>query len=396
MRLQCNLPAHLTYCLNIHPGESLDQVLAAIQGPAREIRKAIAPNRPFGLGLRLSDLVSRELQQSERFETFKGVLQQENFYIFTINGFPFGTFHDKPVKTDVYRPDWREMERYEYTLRLARLMSAFDLPDGFGSISTVPGSYKRWINNEGDIDLMVEKFVMLAAALHNLHLESGSAICVALEPEPDCFLETSADCVDFFKEKMFRTCAKRLAEKIKISAEKAEEIVRTHIGICLDTCHMALQYEDPLESLDRIVSAGISVAKIQISAALKTRLNADSRAALMAFNDPVYLHQVIERNAHGIFARGDLSDALKENQLSENCEWRIHFHVPLFWSGTDLIESTASGINSAFLQRAVLLGIKHFEIETYTFNVLPNLMRTDGVAHCVANEFNWVLTKEFI
>jgi len=44
--------------------------------------------------------------------------------------------------------------------------------------------------------------------------------------------------------------------------------MRCHLGVCLDTCHSALQFEDPLESLRAYRDEGIRISKIQLSAAL--------------------------------------------------------------------------------------------------------------------------------
>jgi hypothetical protein len=141
MKLRDNPPLHLTYCLNIHPGETWEANFAAIRQNATKVRDAVAGRgEPFGLGLRLGNVAARSLMEKTALESFRGFLAEQNMYVFTINGFPYGAFHGKPVKEAVYRPDWRTRERRDYTIVLADILAAL-LPEGVpGSISTVPCS----------------------------------------------------------------------------------------------------------------------------------------------------------------------------------------------------------------------------------------------------------------
>jgi sugar phosphate isomerase/epimerase len=371
MKLRDNSPLHLTYCLNIHSGETWEENLAAIRNHAAKVRDATANGKPFGLGLRLSNTAARTLSELSKLQHFKQFLRDQNMYVFTINGFPYGTFHGKPVKETVYQPDWRTPERRDYTILLSDILAEL-LPDGVpGSISTVPGSYKARIKGEADIKLMVKNLRHCADHLAEIEKRAGKHITLALEPEPDCFLETTDDVLDFFKH----------------------HISFSHLGICSDTCHLAMQFEDLQTSLTKLQKAGISVPKVQLSAALATRITESSLRELEPFCDRVYLHQIRVRNDRGEVTRyKDLSpDVLNELRSSDGSELRAHLHVPLYFTGAGSLKSTASDLTKSFFDAVLVSGIPHIEIETYTFDVLPPSLRSLSVTESIVKEYDWVL-----
>ena len=104
-------PLHLTYCLNIHAGQTWAENLAAIRQHALRVRDAVPHRGAFGLGLRLSAAAAEELAAPTALADFRTLMADEGLYAFTINGFPYGRFHGTAVKADVYRPDWRTAER---------------------------------------------------------------------------------------------------------------------------------------------------------------------------------------------------------------------------------------------------------------------------------------------
>jgi sugar phosphate isomerase/epimerase len=389
MQLRAVPPAHLTYCLNVHAGESLAQVMAAIRAHVPPIREAVCRDRPFGLGLRLANQAAHDLLVAPALQSFRDLLAQHNLYAFTINGFPYGEFHDAVVKERVYQPDWRTPARGDYTLRLARILAAL-LPESItGSISTVPGSYKAWLRTAGDVAAMTDNLADTAAGLDAIRRETGREIHLGLEPEPDCFLETTSECVAFFKQHLLISGRDRLARTLGVGPETAESILRRHIGICFDTCHLALQYEDLVTSMDALAHAGIRISKIQLSAAIRASWGPGVAEQLRPFCDPVYLHQVKAPGPTGPISRGDLVDALALPTGAHE-EWRIHCHVPLYWTGSGALQTTADQLTPAFFRRAFALGIEHFEIETYTFDVLPPALRARGVDGSIMDEFRWV------
>lgn len=393
MQLRSSPPLHLTYCLNAHAGETWEAVFEAIRTHALKVRARVAPDRPFGLGLRLSSQAALALEQEEALLEFLDFLRQNNLYVFTINGFPYGTFHNAPVKTSVYTPDWLARERLDYTARLARILARL-LPDGVdGSISTLPLSYKSWIVPESHAPILARQLADLALVLHDIRLRTGREIHVGLEPEPDCFLGTPEECVDFFQDTLWTQGAAHAGQRGRCSSAQALEILRRHIGICLDTCHMAVEFLAPADALRQIAAAGIRLSKLQISAALETRGTTEALARLRDFSDPVYLHQTRIRDARGIRRYPDLGIALASEEPDSLALWRTHFHVPLDRRDVADLRTTAPLLDEAFWRLALESRVPHWEIETYTYTVLPPDLFPTGADESIVREFAWVLER---
>ena len=364
MLVQQDPPLHLTYCMNVHPGESLPEVIAAVTSFADEVRVRVSPDRPFGLGLRLGpDAV--DALQGEALASFKSLLADRNMYAFTLNGFPYGRFHGTRVKENVYAPDWRSPERLSYTKKLADVLAAL-LPEGMtGSISTVPVSFRPWIPTIGSLEPAVFQLLELSAYLDRLEEETGRDIRLALEPEPACYLETTQEFIQFFNEHLLKS-------------RDNEVTVRKRIGICVDTCHAAVQFEHLESSWDLLVAEGIAIPKVQLSAAL--RCDAQNATALEPFAEGVYLHQTRQQQADGTIRSWlDLPGMLQQPPGVEG-ELRVHFHVPLYWKGDRVLRSTAGLMTPAFFERLRLGHAPHLEIETYTFDVLPQEIAARGAA----------------
>jgi sugar phosphate isomerase/epimerase len=376
MKLRSLPPVDLTYCLNIHPGETADDLERAIAGPACTVRDRVGRGRPFGLGLRVSRQAATELLQPGRLERIRALLGERDLYAFTINGFPFGSFHAQRVKEKVYAPDWTSAERRDYTNDLATILAAL-LPEGMeGSISTVPVSFKPWVQGEGGARVAAANLLECAGHLRRVEEETGRHIHLGLEPEPACYLETTSECIGFFDRHL------------------REGAARTHLGVCFDTCHVAVEHEDPCEAWDRYVAAEILISKVQISAALACRAEEASIRALQPFCEPVYFHQTLLRPPEGaIAAWTDLPDALADPRARAGGELRVHFHVPLFWEGAGALRSTSATLTRPFFERLASGACPHLEIETYTFDVLPPALRGVGVAESIAREYEWVLPR---
>ncbi len=394
MRVQDKPPLHLTYCLNIHRGETWTENFAAIRDLATAVRNFVAPDLNFGLGLRLSATAAAELSNPHRLGDFKAFLAEMGLYVFTINGFPFGRFHDGPVKEKVYAPDWRTDERRSYTLQLADILAELLPADVSGSISTVPVSFKNWITSAEDRELAVLRLIDAVAFIERISQRKRRDIHLGLEPEPACFIETTAECIEFMKF-VWHTGAPALAARLGTTTAHAEDVLRRRLGVCFDTCHVALQFEDLAEAWDKYAAAGIRISKVQISAALACEAAPEHLAALSAFVEETYLHQTIARRGDGSLQRWtDLPAALEELPRSGDvAEVRCHFHVPLFWDGGDALGSTRDQISSAFVKRLRAGGCEHLEIETYTFDVLPAPLRAHGAVESIAREYAWTLDR---
>lgn len=397
---------HLTYCTNIHPGESWAEVRANLGRHVVAVRDRLRPAGDFGIGLRLSARAAKELSEPAQLTELRDFLRRERMYVFTVNGFPHGSFHGTRVKEDVYLPDWRSPERLRYTNQLADLLAEL-LPQAApgalpgepaldGSVSTVPGAYKPALGGEHDIALIVEHLLRHVAHLVDLRARSGRLIALALEPEPCCMLETLAEVVAFFKEYLHgRAAVARVMALTGLGQAAAEHALREHLGVCLDLCHAAVEFEDAAQGIRLLAEAGIRVTKMQISAGLRLpTLDAEAITALRRFVDPVYLHQVVQRGPAGPRRFTDLPEALAAlPAATAGLEWRVHFHVPIFLDQLAPFASTQTFIREALaIQRQAPVSA-HLEVETYTWDVLPEALRCGSVDEAVARELAWVKTE---
>jgi sugar phosphate isomerase/epimerase len=396
MRLDRRGLGHLTYCTNIHPGETWAEVRASLERHLPAIKQKVAPDRSFGVGLRLSALGAEALRAPAAMDELKGLLAEHDLYVFTINGFPYGPFHGRPVKEQVYQPDWQHEERVVYSDLLADLLLDLlpDQPDLEGSISTVPGTFKPLAEAPGAIERIADNLIRHAAHLIRLREASGRTIALAIEPEPCCLLETIEETVEFFQRHLLGgSGVRRLAELTGLATGKAEAALRRHVGVCYDVCHAAVEFEDPKGSLEHLAAAGIRIPKLQLSAALRVpRVDAATDGHLRPFDEPVYLHQAVERRGEQLIRHLDLPQALAslDGSVKDAAEWRVHFHVPIFLAEFEHFSTTQDFLCEILeLHRAEPISA-HLEAETYSFDVLPERYRQVDVASAIARELAWV------
>lgn len=400
MQLPTATPAHLTYCTNIHPGESWPEVFTNLHTHTVKLKQRLCPDRPFGVGLRLANAASLELTQ-ERLQAFQSWLQQQGLYVFTLNGFPYGGFHQQVVKDKVYAPDWTRVERLHYTLRLAEILAVL-LPEGMdGGISTLPLSYKPWHTKASKSALdqvfirSTQQIVQVVARMAQIFQETGKLLHLDIEPEPDGLVENTREMIAFFRRWLIPMGTGLLAEA---GFSQPEDLLRRHVQVCYDACHFAVEYIDPAEAIAQFHQADVRIGKLQLSAAIKTPLpditNHEERTELLAhltpFAESTYLHQVIARGDDGQLVRyRDLRDALPYVNSTTAREWRIHFHVPIFLSAYQAIASTQDHL-AKILSLLPQTGCRHLEIETYTWDVLPETLALD-VLGSIEREYRWVL-----
>jgi len=382
---------HLTYCTNVHAGESWEEVRALFGREIGAVKRRVSPHGAFGVGLRLGARAARELGEPARLAEARAALAEHGLYVFTLNGFPYGSFHGTRIKEAVYRPDWTEEARVQYTLTLAHVLAAL-LPEGVtGSISTVPVCFRQRPLDAGDLLLAADHLARVVAALVGLERERGVRIALALEPEPACLLETSREAIPFLEEQVFRgEVAERFASLARVERSRAESTLRRHLGVCLDACHASVEFEPPVEALAALRRAGISVPKIQVSAGLIAPATPEALDALAAFADDVYLHQVVARRAPGgeLVRFVDLPEALAAAPtLGADTELRVHFHVPVFEERLSPFTSTRCELEELLLRGE--LGSTHLEVETYTFGLLPPQHRRLSLDEAVARELAW-------
>lgn len=376
---------HLAYCTNIHRGESWSQTFQTLKDYTLRVKHVISPNDPYAIGLRLGFNAAEELSQKENLLHFQKWLEENQCYVFTINGFPYGTFHGARVKEDVYRPDWTTRERVDYTKSLFRLLHELTPSDCSASVSTVPCSYKEFITDSSQVQTMRDNIWEVADFIADLSEQSGRDFHLGLEPEPLCYLETSQEAVDFISS--LKDCRKDYSA------------IEKHIGVNYDTCHLAIEFEEPKQVIKNFVDNNIRISKIHLSSALKVFPTTENLTQLRHFDDPVYFHQVISKNHQtGEIKRiKDLDIALDEaetNPPAPDEEWRIHFHIPLHSPTNDLFESTSNhiqGLLDTLVSQPNLCD--HFEMETYTWEVLPDEIKTRDVVDQLIHEYQWTLDE---
>jgi hypothetical protein len=398
MRLP-NLPGevHLTYCTNIHAGESWAEVRASLETHVPPIKAQVSPGAPFGLGLRLSAVAAEALSDPAAAEEFREFLSRNDAYVFTINAFPFGTFHGRPVKEHVYQPDWFTSERVAYTNQAAAVLAGL-LPEGMvGSVSTVPGTFKAWVASRPDAaSLIAGALAQHAATLVELNRTTGREIVLAIEPEPCCLLETVEETVAFFSDHLFSDMTTDLLAKgAGLSRASARVALRRHVGVCYDICHGGVEFEEPAAVFAAFERAGIRVAKLQLSSALRIpELNDATEQSLRAFDDGVYLHQIVESHNGVLTRHADLDPALATLRDGRaGGEWRVHCHVPIFLERAGGFHSTQATLKAALACAKAQFVAPHLEVETYTWDVLPPELRRGSRADAIARELAWVLQE---
>lgn len=367
--------APLTYCSNIHPGESWAHVMENLNGHLLDVKAHLSESgaiqSPFPLGLRIAGQAATEVDEGAIRE-FRDWCRAHDCYLLTINGFPYGAFHDQRVKEKVYLPDWREAERVAYTQRLGEIATQLQPDAQEISISTVPVAFKRGFA-ERDWPAVFDHLRQVLGHFANLYQSTGVKVVLALEPEPGCVLETMDEVVDFFA---------RLRPQLSLQEN-------AHLGLCFDCCHQAVEFEDPAACLQRLAEAEIPIAKVQVSSALRAESPGEIER-LLKFAEPVYLHQSIAREVSGGALEHfpdlpEFSAALDRGLEVSEC--RTHFHVPIFQEHLGDC-GTTQGFLREFLP--LLDPAVPLEVETYSFGVLPEHLRTDSVGESISRELRWV------
>jgi hypothetical protein len=394
---------HLTYCTNIHAGKNWSEDFDNLQQNFPAVKQNVSPDQPLGLGLRLSNDASIQLSNPHNLLELKQWLQQNDAYVFTMNGFPYGDFHRAIVKENVHTPDWTTQERKNYTIRLFHILKSL-LPEGIdGGISTSPLSYRHWFKTSSEFEAAKQtatlNIIEVVKILIEISKESNQLLHLDIEPEPDGILETGREFIDWFENDLLVLGIPLIADQFSCSENEAEMLLKKHVCLCYDICHFAIGYENHGIVLTELEQKGIRVGKIQISAALKANLiGTDEEKALIktnfaTFNEPTYLHQVVALKKDGSLIRyADLPPALEADNDEDVLQWRSHFHVPISIQQIGLLQSTQEDIVKVLQLQKAKPFTNHLEVETYTWEVLPEQIKLP-IAQSISNELNWVINS---
>jgi len=355
----------LSYCTNVHPGVTIDEVIQGLHQYASEIQRAI--RRPLAAGLWLSQPVISELLANEtHIARLRESLANSQLTTYTLNAFPYGDFHSERVKENVYLPDWTEPKRLQYTLECAHILAQL-LPEGVeGSLSTVPLGFKSLSSKPDFQDSCIRQIIQFAKAMDQLHDDTGQVIRLAIEPEPLCVLETTPETIQFFAA---------LREAADTTGDRAA--VDRHIGVCFDVCHQSVEFEDVAASIRELSDADIRINKVHITCAIEVRQpRPESLTALARFVEPRYLHQTFARSSGGKVVHVlDLEKSLCERPpvgFQDAETWRVHFHVPVDAESLGPLFTTRDDLRKALVQIQLLNYAPHLEVETYTWGILPS------------------------
>jgi sugar phosphate isomerase/epimerase len=374
----------LTYCGNVHPAPDLGAVIAALREHASPVAAAArAAGREFGIGawwpMDLAATLAADRRERDRLAV---ELWDLDLPLWTLNAFPFAGFHDQAVKTAVYRPDWGTEERLHYTRTCAEVAASLVPKGTVLPISTLPLGHRRPGDEPADLRLMARNLARCASAFAAIEDATGVCCVLALEPEPDCLLETCAGTAAFLEKWLFEEGAWTTVPA---------DVLRRHLGICVDLCHLAVVGEEPLGAIADLRARGINLPKVQVSACLEAR-GADGLDRLLAFDEPRYLHQTVADGGPRALDLGEV--ASRKSEFQQHARVRSHYHVPVFWDDPGSLGSTRSEAGRA------LRGLAHsgqplplLEVETYTWNVLGDFAGVAPLSERIVRELDWVATS---
>ena len=378
----------LTYCTNVHPARDVPEIHRNLKGPVLRVARALGGKEAFPLGLHLpepcitaysdfDDALLRELRE---------ILDEGGMWIASLNVFPQMDFQSERIKARVYLPDWADIDRYNYTIEAGYLLAGL-LPEHIpvGTISTLPLGWDHGPQGRVNRKMATAYLAQVARVFGILEAETGKRIILCIEPEPLCHLGTTSDLIRWFEDDLLP-----IAHEVGIE----EALVRRYIGACFDVCHSAVMFEDPARAMGDLERSGITIGKMQLSCALGLVNRNDQGAGyreLLAFDESRYLHQVAARRSDGTIATfSDLPDLVAAHPIPDTSweELRCHFHVPIHSQVAGPLMSTQSDLLTA-LKAPQRNGVVTLEVETYTFDVLPEMARRTRLEDSIVDEMRF-------
>ncbi|HMB74561.1 MAG TPA: metabolite traffic protein EboE [Gammaproteobacteria bacterium] len=385
---------HLSYSTLVHPGDTWPEMWDSLRKYVPQVKSRVCPDGPFGVSLRISASSAQTLTGSpEQRAELKQFLADNDMYLYTVNAFPYGPFKNTLVKERVYEPDWRSDERAVYTMQVADILAEIAAPGIDPTIQSPPLGFKPRVTGPEVVEAFTRQVIRVVAHLVRLKAEKGRKVRLALEPEPYCFLETTEEALRYFKEHLYaKDSVLALSQATGLSSAAAEAALRDHLGMVYDICHQAVEFEDIGTSLQALADAGIPVFKLQEAAAVQVPdVGPDQIEALRRFADTVYLTQTVEQRDGRIKRFLNLEDAFEAYERDPGPrEWRIHFHVPVFLEDLGDFKTTRFAIEDALRFHKANKLSPHLEIETYTWDVLPEHLKTGDIVDYVEMELDWV------
>jgi hypothetical protein len=385
---------HLTYSTLVHPADNWDQLWTSLNTYLPRVKARVSPDAPFGVCIRLAAPTAELLAASaaERAK-LKRFLADHDLYVYTVNAFPYGAFKGTIVKEQVYEPDWRTEARTRYTINVADILADITRADIAPSIQTAPLGFKPNVTGPDVIASYTEHVLRVAAHLVQLEARTGRTVTLAIEPEPHCFLETTDETVAYFTGHLYTgAAAGRLAKLAAIPLSEAHVALRRHLGIVFDIGHQAVGFEHIPTSLQTLVDASVPIFKLQEVAAMHIpEVTQEAVDALAQYARTVYLTQTVEKKDGHLTKFLNVEDAFAAWKTDPGPrEWRIHFHVPVFLEDLGAFRTTRFALEEALKFHKATPLSRQLEIETYTWDVLPDHLKTGDIVDYVCREIEWV------
>jgi len=385
---------HLTYSTLVHQTDNWEQLWKSVNTYLPAVKARVAPHEKFGVCLRTS-APSAELLSAEpsKVADLKKFFADNDLYLYTANAFVYGVFKKQVIKEDVYEPDWATPERREYTKKVANLLAEL-APEGINpSIQSAPLGFKPKVTGEDVVEAYTSNVIDVVAHLVELKKKTGKTVTLGLEPEPRCYLETTDETITYFKNHLFSgATAKRLAKQTGLNEADAAQAMRDYTGVVFDIGHQAVGYEDIPASLQKLVDSGVQIVKLQEAASMYIPdVSQKIVDALQTFAKTIYLSQTCQKKDGKMTWFLNLEDAFEDWYKNPGPrEWRTHFHVPVFLNDLGAFGTTRFALEQALAFHKKTPLSTHLEIETYTWDVLPDHLKTGDIVEYVTRELDWV------
>ncbi len=376
----------VSYCQNVHPVASRDDIFENLELRAASIQKQLAADGDgsrLGVGLWFPADIASRFHHSTQINKLRETIDSNQLFVTTFNGFPLGNFHQEVVKKDVYQPTWADPKRVEYTLDLVRILEAILPPEQEGTISTLPLGWPDESRDDNEFfEACNQNLHALASQLDSIRERTGKQISICIEPEPGCVLGTALQTVEFFEKWIFES--------------EGPNWKHEFLKVCHDVCHSAVMMESQTEVIHEYNSAGIEIGKVQVSSAPKAVFedrNEEEQHQLLtqikSFAEPRYMHQTMISNGEDRTFFDDLPAAIDHCESEIPIEARIHFHVPIFLESLGPLSTTGDEISETVAAVRESSNCRQFEIETYAWDVLPNRDQYLSLESGIAEEVQW-------
>jgi hypothetical protein len=278
-------------------------------------------------------------------------------------------------------------------MNVASIVADIAPKDVMPSIQTSPLGFKPRVTGPDVVDSYTTNVLRVAKHLVDLEQKTGVTVTLGLEPEPYCFLETTDETVNYFTNHLYAgKSVEKFAKMSGMPIAEAMFALRKHVGIVYDICHLAVEYEDITQSLQKLVDGGVPIVKLQEAAALHSpEVTKETVTALKRYAKTIYLTQTIEKRDGKLTKYLNVDDAFAAFEKDPGPrEWRTHIHVPVFLDDLGEFRTTRFAIADALKFHKQKPLSRHLEVETYTWDMLPDHLKTGDIVEYVCRELDWV------